>query len=64
MNVIDKFFNFELTSKKNEEVLKKSSSLMDIAEYIYNKYRIEHPENFTDECSYDNYECYEWSSGF
>ena len=38
MNVIDKFFNFELTSKKNEEVLKKSSSLMDIAEYIYNKY--------------------------
>ena len=64
MNTIEDVFNFELIDKESEVVLTNSSSLVDIAEYIYNKYRKENPENFTDECNYDDYECCDWSSGF
>jgi len=63
INTIEDVFNFELIDKESEAVLTNSSSLMDIAEYIYNKYRSEHPENFTGECTddgYDHYDHYEW----
>ena len=60
INTIEDVFNFELIDKESESVLTNSSSLMDIAEYIYNKYKSEHPENFTDECTDDGYDYYEW----
>ena len=64
---IENVFHFELIDKYNKEVLIKSSSLYDIGNYLYGKYKDNHPENDTDECDNDfvDYERhYDWSSGF
>jgi len=57
MNTIENVFYFELIDKYSKEVLTKSSSLYDIGNYLYGKYKDNHPEeNNTEEDDFVDYE--------
>ena len=64
-NTIENVFYFELIDKYSKEVLTKSSSLYDIGNYLYGKYKDNHPEeDNTEEDDFVDYEGhYDWSSG-
>jgi len=63
---IENVFHFELADKGSKEVLTKSSSLYDIGNYLYGKYKDNHPkEDNTEEDDFVDYEgYYDWSNGF